>query len=124
MDPGARQTRTTDEATTAHERASLALSAARMGEFEWDADRDRLFISERMAAITGLPAGERQPDTARFVAHVHPDDAARVSEAIRTALGGVERLGLEFRFTRPADGRCTRSPPTCRTRSASTGWSA
>jgi two-component sensor histidine kinase len=104
MDLGARQTRNADD-PMATQRASLALDAARMGEFEWDADNDRLVISERLAAITGLPAGERQPETARFVAHVHPDDVALVSKAIEHVLYSCDRLEIEFRFTRPDDGR-------------------
>ena len=39
-------------------RAALALTAAEMGEFEWDLKRDVFLVSERMAAITGVPAGE------------------------------------------------------------------
>ena len=44
MDDGARQTRSLDPGRLAEEqqRASLALTAARMGEFEWDAARNRL----------------------------------------------------------------------------------
>lgn len=39
-------------------RLELALDAARLGEFEWDMVRDVLCVSDRMAGLTGLPAGE------------------------------------------------------------------
>ncbi len=38
-------------------RLELALQAASLGEFEWDAASNTLVISERMSAITGIPAG-------------------------------------------------------------------
>ena len=43
---------------TDRERLELALQIARLGEFEWDLDRDVFTISTRLAAITGLTAGE------------------------------------------------------------------
>ena len=55
MDEGARQTRTAaDQLAIERERASLALDAAKMGEFEWEIVEDRLIVSERMARIVGL----------------------------------------------------------------------
>ena len=39
-------------------RLELVLEAAGLGEFEWDMHRGLLTVSERMAAITGLPAGQ------------------------------------------------------------------
>jgi len=106
MDEGARQTRSAaDQLAIGPQRASLALDAARMGEFEWDADRQRLFISERMAAITGLPADEMSTETGPFFAQVHPDDAARLAKSIEQCLASCERVEVEFRFTRPDDGR-------------------
>lgn len=104
MDNGARQTRSTDPAAD-RRRASAALDAAGMGEFEWDADRDRLFVSDRLAVITGMPAGERQPETARFTAHVHPDDVSLVETAMQQALNSRDRSEVEYRFIRPDDGR-------------------
>lgn len=38
-------------------RLELALQAANLGEFEWEAAGNTLVISDRMAAITGAPAG-------------------------------------------------------------------
>src|SRR3954447_1783847 len=40
-----------------HRRLERALEIAGLGEFEWDIARGLFVVSERMAAITGLPAG-------------------------------------------------------------------
>jgi PAS domain S-box-containing protein len=104
MEPGARQTRTVEDPTV-QQRASLALDAAQLGEFEWDADRGRLFISERMAAITGLPAAELSTEGGPFFAQVHPEDAALLAKSIEQSLASCGRAEMEFRFIRPDDGR-------------------
>ena len=87
-------------------RAALALSAAGMGEFEWDFTHDRFVVSPRMAEITGLPAGETSARGGEFaLGFIHPDDV----EAVRTEVG--ERLvrdggyELRYRMIRPDDGR-------------------
>jgi PAS domain S-box-containing protein len=104
MDDGARQTRNADDRLE-QERASLALSAAGMGEYEWRPEEDRFVVSERMAAITGLPAGDLPSESGRMRPHIHPDDLAQVSEAIDRALAEDGRFDIEFRFTRPDTGR-------------------
>ena len=103
---GASDHRTTaEQLAIEQERASLALSAARMGEFEWEIDEDRLVISPRMAAITGLPAGsipaERGQAAYRFI---HPDDIEEVREAIRTGLGDGGGYEVDYRMIRPDNG--------------------
>jgi two-component sensor histidine kinase/CheY-like chemotaxis protein len=106
MDEGARQTRNAaDQLAIEQQRASLALDAARMGEFEWDADGDQLVISERMAAITGLPAGAAPPHSAPLLAQVHPDDLALVTTLVDQSLVDGKRFEVEFRFIRPDDRR-------------------
>jgi PAS domain S-box-containing protein len=104
MDDGARHTRNVDPSQLALEqrRASLALTAARMGEFEWDVPGNRLLVSERMAAVLGLPVGDQAQTDAR--SHVHPDDQAAVEKAIQTGLETHDRFEIEFRYLRPDDG--------------------
>ncbi|HEX3916772.1 MAG TPA: HWE histidine kinase domain-containing protein [Caulobacteraceae bacterium] len=104
MDDGARHTRNVDPSQLAleHQRASLALSAARMGEFEWDVPGNRLLVSERMAAVLGLAVGDQAQSDAR--AHVHPDDQAAVEKAVQAGLETHDRFEVEFRYLRPDDG--------------------
>ena len=104
MDEGARQTRNDAELAIEQERASLALDAAQMGEFEWEIGEDRLIVSERMAAITGLPSGSVPAAGGEvFYRYVHPDDVAPL-RAMRDGLMQDGRYEIEFRLIRPDNG--------------------
>ena len=87
-------------------RLELALEAAGLGEFEWDLSRGLFVVSERMAAITGLPAG---PIAAESSASLEPfiglDNLAAARAAFQRSRdkGGVFRF--EFHHTRPDDSR-------------------
>ena len=107
MDAGARTTRTAaDQLAIEQERASLALDAARMGEFEWEMDEDRLIVSPRMAAITGLPAGSMPAEGGQAVfRYVHPDDVDELRRHLAESLRVHGRYETEFRMIRPDDGR-------------------
>ncbi|MFI4934167.1 MAG: PAS domain-containing protein [Caulobacterales bacterium] len=88
------------------ERASLALTAARMGEFEWDIEEDRLIISERMAAITGLPAGSMPAEVGQVsYRFVHPDDREALSRAVTDGLIRDQRYEVRYRMIRPDNGK-------------------
>ncbi|MFA7263702.1 MAG: HWE histidine kinase domain-containing protein [Caulobacter sp.] len=87
-------------------RVELALDAAGLGEFEWDIALDRVFVSERMKALTGLAAdsaGGRGGDVAFRL--VHPEDAARLREEVERGLREEGRYTAEYRMIRPDDGR-------------------
>ena len=107
MDEGAPPTRTsTDQLALEQERASLSLDAARMGEFEWEIDQDRLIVSRRMADITGLPAGAMPAEGGAAVyRYVHPDDVDGLRRLVTDALRGVGRYEGEYRMVRPDNGR-------------------
>lgn len=87
-------------------RVELALDAAGLGEFEWDIAEDRIFVSERMKVLTGVKArsspGDGGEASFRFV---HPDDAARLREAVERGLRSEGRYQAEYRMIRPDDGR-------------------
>lgn len=73
-------TREPDRRSESDRRLDLALEAAGLGEFEWNFPNDTLRVSERMSAITGIPAGERPAkDGTALDEFIHPDDLARVS---------------------------------------------
>jgi PAS domain S-box-containing protein len=87
-------------------RLELALQAAGLGEFEWDMGRDVFIVSPRMAAILGVPAGERPARRGTALDdHVHPDDAERVRKARDRDLAAGGAFDVEARFLRPDDGR-------------------
>lgn len=88
------------------QRVNLALDAAGLGEFEWDIAADKVFISDRMKALTGVTgtsaAGESGNVSFRFV---HPDDAERLKSEVDKALRGEGRYLVEYRMVRPDDRR-------------------
>ena len=87
-------------------RAALALSAAEMGEFEWDFARDVFLVSDRMAAITGVPAGEMpaRGGQASFD-FVHPDDQAMLRAVVADSIDREERYDVRYRIVRPDNGQ-------------------
>src|SRR5262249_19181669 len=94
----------TAERARAEGRLRLALSAARMGAYEYDLQRGRAVYSEELGALFGLPPGEQFPDREAFLAAVHPEDRPRVEEAIRQTIesGGV--FNQEYRVVWPTGG--------------------
>lgn len=107
MDQSARETRNRDDQLAIEqERASVALAAARMGEFEWEILEDRLIISDRMAAITGLDAGSMPAERGNALyRYVHPDDLESLRTAVGESLQRDGRFEVEFRMIRPDNGR-------------------
>lgn len=80
-------------------RLDLALQAARLGEFEWDMVRGVFIVSDRMAAITGLPAGETPVAGAEDLqALVHPDDREALRRTIEDGLRDEGRYEAEYRL--------------------------
>ena len=97
---------TADSAKAAALRSDLALDAAGMGEFEWDLTAGQMIISERMARLTGLPAGPMPGgEVADLIARVAPEERASVEAAVRKGLATSGRFDVQFRLVRPDDGR-------------------
>jgi PAS domain S-box-containing protein len=88
------------------QRVDLALDAAGLGEFEWDIAADKVFISDKMKALTGVggnsAAGDGGNVSFRFV---HPEDADKLRADVDTALRGEGRYMVEYRMVRPDDRR-------------------
>jgi PAS domain S-box-containing protein len=84
----------------------LAIKAAGLGEFEWDMARDTVVVSECMAAITGVPAGEGRAEGGRILdRHLHPDDRDAYARDRAAGLESGRGWAGEFRQIRPDDGR-------------------
>ncbi|WP_411288414.1 HWE histidine kinase domain-containing protein [Phenylobacterium sp.] len=87
-------------------RLELALQAAGLGEFEWDMDRDLFVVSDRMAAITGLPPGEIPARGGEALdRYVHPEDLEIYRAARGDSLAAGDTYDVEFRQLRADDGR-------------------
>jgi PAS domain S-box-containing protein len=86
--------------------AASAMSAAGLGEFAWDARQDLFVVSERLAALTGLPPGTAPGQRGEaLLGPVHDEDRERAREALREALARGDRFELQFRIVRPDTGR-------------------
>jgi two-component system, NarL family, sensor histidine kinase UhpB len=86
------------------ERLRLTLDAGKCGIWDWDIQQDRVTWSDRVYELFGLSRetfGGRVED---FTAVVHPEDRARLREAVRRALEEREDYGIEFRVVQPATG--------------------
>jgi len=89
------------------ERLDLAISAASLGEFEWDLKRDIVKISPRLAGITHIAPGEMPAEKGQTLyRYLHPDDRAWVRETVTQQLGESGRYDVEYRRP-PHDGRET-----------------
>ncbi|WP_184715437.1 HWE histidine kinase domain-containing protein [Caulobacter sp.] len=92
--------------TLESERLKLAISAASLGEFEWDIKRDVFKISPRLAAIADIPVGEAPGEDGRALfAYIHPDERDSTREAINAQLDEGGRYDVEYRRATDADGR-------------------
>ncbi|MES2034301.1 MAG: HWE histidine kinase domain-containing protein [Pseudomonadota bacterium] len=88
------------------QRVELALDAAGLGEFEWDIQRDEVFVSERMKALLGIEhsSAPGQGGNASF-RFVHPDDVERLKAEVDAGLTKDGRYQAQYRMIRPDDGR-------------------
>ncbi|MFC4426004.1 PAS domain-containing sensor histidine kinase [Deinococcus navajonensis] len=63
-----------------------------------DADWTMVFVSDRVAELTGFPAREfMAPATRTFASVIHPDDVAFVEETVNRAVQGGQSYELEYR---------------------------
>ncbi len=82
-------------------RLDLALEAADIGSFEYDAGSDLLHWDDRLLRLFGYDRATFSPRIESFDARVHPDDRAWAAEAIAEALAAQGELALEYRIVRP-----------------------
>lgn len=85
-------------------RLAEAERVAQIGSWEWDIGTDTVRWSDGLFDIYGIAADEFDPTRDGGERRVHPEDRARVSEAIQRALGERSELAIEYRVVR-ADGR-------------------
>jgi PAS domain S-box-containing protein len=79
------------------ERLSLALEAAKLGDWSWDATSDVVICSERAAQIFQIPVSPHLTWTA-MRGLLHPDDAEPAREAVERALHTRTDYNLEYRL--------------------------
>jgi len=90
------------------ERLELAISAASLGEFEWDIKRDIITVSPRLAAISNIEPGEVPANNGLVLfEYLHPEDREWAPELINTQLKETGRYDVEYRRPTGPDGRET-----------------
>jgi PAS domain S-box-containing protein len=85
--------RALDEATA---RLKLALDAARLGDWSWDAKTDVVNMSETAATIFGIPSGPQMTWT-QMNQLLHEEDRERARIAVDTALTTRGEYDIEYR---------------------------
>ncbi|HEU4931843.1 MAG TPA: PAS domain S-box protein [Pyrinomonadaceae bacterium] len=85
--------RSLDEASY---RLKLALDAARLGDWSWDAKTDVVTLSETAAAIFDIPPGPYMT-WAQIRELLHEDDRERARNAVETALATRGEYDVEYR---------------------------
>ena len=93
--------RAEEEIRQSEEWLRLALDAGRCGVWNWDIARQRLTWSEEVFTIHGIPPESFQGRLEDFTSRIHPEDSARVGEAIQRALESGDEYQIDFRVVRP-----------------------
>jgi PAS domain S-box-containing protein len=88
---------------TSERQLRMALQAAKMGDWSWDAETDRMTLSTRAAEIFGLPM-EMPRTWVQLTEQLHPSDAARAIAAMQKAAETQTEYNIEYRVTRADNG--------------------
>ncbi|HKQ40486.1 MAG TPA: MASE1 domain-containing protein [Verrucomicrobiae bacterium] len=84
------------------ERLNLALAAADLGDWSWDADSDLVMFSPRAAEIFGIPPGPHMTWT-KMQTLLHDEDRERARKEVERSIATQGRYDIEYRLNR-ADG--------------------
>jgi two-component system cell cycle sensor histidine kinase/response regulator CckA len=83
------------------EQLRVALNAARMATWRWDLQSEARVWDAGLASPWNMPEDSAGATPLPFLDQVHPDDRARVSEAIRAAVEGAAHFREEYRVVSP-----------------------
>jgi signal transduction histidine kinase len=90
-----------EELTARLRRLEEAQHFAHVGSFEWDIARDVLTLSAELYRIYDLEPAQFGGTYAAFLERVHPDDLARIKEALSVAVRNVTPFAFDHRVVRP-----------------------
>ncbi|MCC5614602.1 PAS domain-containing protein [Nostoc sp. CHAB 5836] len=89
------------ELRESQERLRLALSASRMGTWNWNIQTGKISWSDSLEALFGLEPGEFDGSFEMFGSRLHPKDRDRVLAAVDHAIATGEDYDIEFRVVYP-----------------------
>ncbi|MBD1909936.1 MULTISPECIES: PAS domain-containing protein [unclassified Leptolyngbya] len=87
------------------EQLSLALAAAKLGDWSWDAATDMVTFSERAAGIFGIPPGPHMT-WAQILQLLHEDDRERAAQQVAQAVTDHSDYDIEYQVIRPDGVTC------------------
>ncbi|WP_299954503.1 SpoIIE family protein phosphatase [uncultured Modestobacter sp.] len=82
-------------------RAQLAVDAAGIGTFDWDLRSGRLVWDERLMTMFGYDPSTFAQSIEAFNTRLHPDDLARVTDALQGAVDTCGEYEAEYRIVLP-----------------------
>jgi diguanylate cyclase (GGDEF)-like protein/PAS domain S-box-containing protein len=82
---------------TSEERFQLAVSGSNEAIWDWDLHSDRLYLSPRYAELVGSSEAELPAMFATWRTTIHPEDQAKVSNAINVHIHHGQTFHCEFR---------------------------
>ena len=85
----------------AAERLALAVTAASLGDWSWDATTDTMAFSSRASAIYGLPSPSN-PTRMELQALIHEEDRERAQEEVARSIAEHSQYEIEYRLLRPS----------------------
>jgi PAS domain S-box-containing protein len=85
------------------QRLQLAANAAGAGLWQWDAATGRVWATQHVRTILGVPEPS-ELDPAALFRSVDPDDASQVDASLRKALQSGGECAVQFRIVRPDGG--------------------
>ncbi len=91
----------TAELSLMNERFSLATSAARLGVWDWDIQKNELLWDDMMYALYGIKREDFAGAYEAWLQGIHPDDRAFSDETSRRARSGEQKYDTEFRVVWP-----------------------
>lgn len=83
------------------ESLKLAVTAGRIGVWDWNLVDKKVSWSDRLYEIHGLEKGSFPGGIDRFIQLVHPDDRAAVHTSMEETMRGLPPVDFQFRIIRP-----------------------
>ena len=83
------------------EQLRLALSASRVGTWNWEMASNDVAWSEQVGLLFGLPPGESVGTFERYLSLLHPDDRPRIEASIQQAVADGSQMQVEHRVLWP-----------------------
>lgn len=88
------------ELTAAEERLNLALVAAGIGFWDWDAKSGMTILSQTLMEMWGIQPATFRNTLSECLERIHPDDREKVWREIQTSAAGVRKYDVEYRVVR------------------------